>query len=218
MIQENKLCDAKLLVSSNKTAIIDYNTAFTIAVEHNYFKICKWLIKMKADPTIKCNYSFAKAAALNNFKITKWLISLNKKNYLINPSDNNNNAFRWAIINGHLKMAKWLISLNKHGYLINPSAKNNEALRWSIRLSNIEIIKFLISIIDIIPSDLKYYNEQVKLLVENEINNRNNILNTLQEILPVPYGISETIYLYLYNSYDVEYQKEYEKIIFKNQK
>ena len=71
---------------------------------------------MKADPTAKCNYSFIKAAAVNNFKIVKWLISLNKKGIFVNVSDNNDNAFRWTIINGNLKMAKYLISLNKISY------------------------------------------------------------------------------------------------------
>ena len=75
---------------------------------------------------------------------TKYLLSL--EDDLIDPSADNNYAFRWAAKKGHVEVLQFLMDLGDDR--IDPSAEDNYAFRWATKKGHVEVLQFLVDLKD----------------------------------------------------------------------
>ena len=217
----------KLLHKKLTLSIEMYNSAFITSIICQKKKIAMWIFNLRSenifiDINYNYNMAFIKAAAQGDIEFLEWLLSLKSIGIFVNQS-NNNQAFFEAAINQKMDCMKYLLSLNNRGYSIDLSHNNSAILKYMIFFNHIHMVKFLLQLGIAIPLNITTENKEILQLIEKEQKIRNKeiinpqLLSTLTNI-NLPLGIGEMIYLRLHNSYNIEFQNEYKKMIFASKK
>ena len=91
-------------------------------------------------------WSLQKRSGLENKEDEK--LSSKIENFLnqYNPTDDGNNAIKWAVYEGHLEVVKLLLEAKdeKGKPRVDPAADDNDAIKWAASNGHLEVVKLLL--------------------------------------------------------------------------